>query len=433
MIFEQLTEKEKAYWLNYLIRMEALYQEKMEQLEAKKNQINSKKWALLVEANQFYQDTYAAIKEDLYPIVSKEALTARETIDFSYNNTDLLSYEYLIRDWGKHTNGYDQYQLIYTFLEKRLQELQILNANKALFLGCGTGRYAVDLAYRYQQVEALDASLFMIWSIKRLQELRDWEVLRRENRNCRTIEDVVERGQLHMTAEQAAVIEDKVHFFVGNASNIGLEEQSINHIYSIYFTDVLSLSTLFGEVHRLLKNSGLFIHFGPLEYFFNEEEQMLTAEEVRWFFEEQGYTILVDEYLETRHLYSPNSMRYRVYDNWFFIAQKPQIEAPKTLKLSSVLNLNDAISLETLAVVERGQCVEIEQLVQLGQASYNLPEIIYEFLLEIDGEQTIEQILTKLKIHDLIAEEQAQFMAILQELLTAKMIQLKSNKTDDHD
>jgi len=425
MVFDSLSNSEKVYWLNYLIRMEHMHGNMAFQLEVDTIQtgMQVRRRDLLKEANLFYKNFYTEIKEELYPLVSKDGLIDFDTLDLDYNSIGAFSFNYLIRDWSNKETDTQQ-QVISDKIEQKLDLLE-LNApeGKALFLGCGTGRYAVNLAPKYREVEAFDASVLMIWCLEHLQKVKTWDVLRKVARNCRTIEDTVQRVCLEMTPTQLEIIESKVHFFLADASDILLENHSINHIYSIYFSDVLPLHQLYQDtIDRLLLENGVFIHFGPLEYFFNEEKEMLTAEEVRLFFEQKGYTILTDEFLETKHLLNPNSMRCRVYDNWFFIAQKPKRQPVELLSTTNVLYLNQDAEIQSTAILDKGACVGQEYMVCLNQESYQLPAVVYEFLLSCNAVNNIKTILKNLELETITTKELDQLMTIFEELLEANII-----------
>ncbi|MFK7796165.1 MAG: hypothetical protein AB8E82_01850 [Aureispira sp.] len=428
MVFDNLPNKEKVYWLNYLLRMELHFARQIEQLHTHKfAAMHPQRRALLEEANLFYQNFYTKVKEDLYPLVAKDALLDAEVLDFNYSNLSTFSLGYILRDWGTGQEQEEQ-QLITQTIEKKLSALGMeVGVGHALFLGCGMGRYAVDLAHRYQRVKAFDASVLMIWCIEYLQKINHWKVLNKNERNCRRIEDTVQRMEVGMTAKQKAIIASKVDFFVANATDIPLPPQSIQHIYSIYFTDVLPLPQLYQEVDQLLMEQGLFIHFGPLEYFFNQEEQMLTAEEVRLFFEAQGYRVLADEFMATKHLSSENSMRHRVYDNWFFIAQKLTAKTEVVLELSTVLSLNNQAQLSSVSQIAEGTCTGVEYEAKLGNQSYQLPEIIYELLGQINGQRSIQALLQVLDLVDIDSEDQAQLLQIVHELATANILKLTND------
>jgi hypothetical protein len=418
MVFDALPDAEKVYWLNYLIRMEARYAKKVRRLERGSSPaMHERRRALLQEGNAFCQQFYAQIKEQLYPLVSKEALLDIEVLQYNYDSISPFSLGYLSRDWSEAQDHAEQ-QRIAEVIEQRLAELERLEGQEtALFLGCGMGRYAVDLAPHYQRVEAFDASVVMIWCIEQLQRLDRWELLLKHEKNCRRIEETVERVEVAMTPAQKALIQEKIHFFVANANAVPLEAQSVDHLYSIYFTDVLPLARLYASVDRLLSGEGLFIHFGPLEYFFNNEKQMLTAEEVRLFFEAKGYRILTDEFMPSKHLSSAYSMRHRVYDNWFFIAQKPPATAWRTLTWQDALALSSGVQLSADAVVEDGRVVAVQHSIQRGATSYDLPEVIYELLGQVDGKTTLQALFEVLGLQEAHKDDQAQIFAILQELL----------------
>lgn len=431
MIFDNLSNNEKVYWLNYLTRMESLQANLALQLDsvAPKVGMHPKRKELLKEANLFYKDFYTEIKEELLPLVSKEVMTTVEALGFDYNGVGTFSFNYLIRDWGDCSETLQ----MQTIVDKIEEKLLLFKWNEpkgtALFLGCGTGRYAVDLAPKYQRVEAFDASVLMLWCLEHLQKKGTWDVLRKVGRNCRTIENTVQRVRLEMPARERELLRSKVNFFLADAAEIPLKSQSIHHIYSLYFTDVLPLHQLYEDtIDRLLVGEGLFIHFGPLEYFFHSELEMLTAEEVRLFFEEKGYRIWVDEFVETKHLANPNSMRHRVYDNWFFIAQKPKEEVLDELDLEHVLVVNQAVEIQCTAILEQGECIGQTYTVSLEDQSYELPAVVYEIMLNFNGNKNIRQIFKEVGIADITVAESNQLMGILQELFLAQII-LKTQVT----
>ena len=176
-------------------------------------------------------------------------------------------------------------------------------------------------------------------------------------------------------------------------------------------------------MNNLLVEEGLFIHFGPLEYFFDAEESMLSAEEVRLFFEAEGYQILTDEFLPTKHLPRENSMRHRVYDNWFFIAQKSTVETSAPLTLETILCLHNQADLSSTSQIEDGACIGVTYEAILGVQSYELPAIIYELLGQVNGERSIQQLLEVLELTDIDPADQERLLQILQELAMANIVQ----------
>lgn len=422
MVFDPLPDSEKVYWLHYLLRMEARHQKQAQRLsQGVSPAMHPMRVTRLQEAHRFYAHFYGQIAASLLPLVSKEALLAPEVLSYTYDNLSPFSIGYLGRDWGQGEDHEAQEavsQLIAAELEQHGRA-----GETALFLGCGLGRYAVDFAPRYQRVEAFDASALMIWCIEHLLQVDTWEVLLKAERNCRRIEDTVLHQVIGLSPEQKALIQERIHFFVANAKQIPLPDQSVDHIYSIYFTDVLPLTELYEQLERLLLPEGLFIHFGPLEYFFDDERNMLTAEEIRLFFEAQGYTILTDLFVPSKHLVNPNSMRYRMYDNWFFIAQRPSADAIPAMHLQRVLSLAPNSKLSTEVLHEKGKIIGFHHQIRLGATEYQLPEIVYEILLRLDGRTSLEVIFKALELDNVHPDDEAQLLDILQELLTKYLLQ----------
>lgn len=422
MVFHSLPDSEKVYWLHYLLRMEARHNQQANRLtQGVSPTMHPQRVALLQEAHRFYAHFYGQIKEALLPLVSKEALLHPDVLSYNYDNISPFSIGYLGRDWGQGEDHEAQQavsQLIAAELDQHGQA-----AETALFLGCGLGRYAVDFAPRYQRVEAFDASALMIWCIEQLRQVDTWDLLLKATRNCRRIEDTVLRQTVRMSLKQKALIEERIHFFVANAKQIPLPDQSMQHIFSIYFTDVLPLTELYEQLERLLLPEGLFIHFGPLEYFFDDERAMLTAEEIRLFFEAQGYTILTDRFLSSKHLVNTNSMRHRIYDNWFFIAQRPKASAQPTMHLQRVLSLMPNSQLSTKVLHEEGQTKGFHHQIRRNNTEYQLPEMVYQILLLLDARTPLVVILKTLDFEQLHPDDEAQLLTILQELLTKHLLQ----------
>ncbi|MNK08299.1 N2227-like protein [compost metagenome] len=419
-LFTTLDTEHKLFWFHYLDWMQSLHE-----TEGVLADEGTSEWArhrnerqqLISKANAFYSSYYAMIKEELLSWLSEseKALLAEEP-NSETNEVGSHNTQYLSRDWTKNPD-YDQVALIVNRITERLTELGIRTASRAFFPGCGSGRYAVELGERYDEVFACDYSFPMIWSILHLHEKRTWEIFHKNARNCRRVADTLESHQLEMTEQQADLIERKIRFFVADALKNGLENHTVDHLYSIYFTDVLPLRIWFQEVDRLLAENGLYIHFGPLEYFFSNENEMYTAEEVRMSFQAHGYTILADEFMETRHLYNAGSMVHRVYDNWLFIAQKPLrklITSDVQIQLHEDAEMNSTKEQYTLVFHDR---------------DFTLPSVIFDLLQVFRVPQTLGDALRLLELENLDKESEIQLLAILQELADSNILIISSYET----
>lgn len=233
-------------------------------------------------------------------------------------NMTLKDYVYLQRDWCHYEDGEKQ-------IKKTVQSIQNVlpsDLENALFLGCGVGRLAVEFADIFKKVLATDKSYSMIWHIKKLLSEANFEFYTPQEKNIYSLENVAQKHRASISDSLKTQIKDKVDFFVSDVLDLPLDKNSLNAVFSIYFTDVIALKLWFEKINNIIKNEGYFIHFGPLDYFFSAESEMLTAKEFRNFFEERGYETITDEIVETSHLNDSNSFAYKVYRNWLFIAKK---------------------------------------------------------------------------------------------------------------
>ena len=95
--------------------------------------------------------------------------------------------------------------------------------------------------------------------------------------------------------------------------------RSVSAVVSIYFTDVLPLSVLLKEVKRLLVPGGVFVHFGPLDYHFDDVDERWSVEEVREVFRREGFAIKTERWLEDA-MRSDAKMAGNYWNAWCFSA-----------------------------------------------------------------------------------------------------------------
>ncbi|UCA61828.1 class I SAM-dependent methyltransferase [Chryseobacterium rhizoplanae] len=270
---------------------------------------------------QAYLHNYNNIRELLAkvkPYVEVDRILNVNTSRDNVVNTTLKDYVYLQRDWCYCEDGEAQ-------IEKTAQSIQKVlprDMENALFLGCGVGRLAVEFANIFKKVLATDKSYSMIWHINKLLSDVNFEFYTPQEKNVYSLENVAQKHTASISDSLKTQIKDKVDFFVSDVLDLPLKKNSLDAVFSIYFTDVIALKLWFEKINSIIKNDGYFIHFGPLDYFFSAESEMLTAKEFRAFFEENGYETVVDEIIETSHLNDSNSLVYKVYRNWLFVAKK---------------------------------------------------------------------------------------------------------------
>lgn len=270
---------------------------------------------------QAYLHNYNNIRELLAkvkPYVEIDNILNVNTSRDNVVNTTLKDYVYLQRDWCYYEDGESQ-------IEKTVQSIKTVlpsGMENALFLGCGVGRLAVEFANIFQKVLATDKSYSMVWHINKLLSETNFEFYTPQEKNVYSLENIAQKHTASISASLKTQIKDNVDFFVSDVLNLPLEKNSLDAVFSIYFTDVIALKLWFEKINNIIKKDGYFIHFGPLDYFFSAESEMLTAKEFRTFFEENGYETVVDEIIETSHLNDSNSLVYKVYRNWLFVAKK---------------------------------------------------------------------------------------------------------------
>ena len=270
---------------------------------------------------QAYLHNYNNIRELLARIKAHVDIDSVLNVNTSRDNvvnTILKDYVYLQRDWCYYENGEVQIEKTIKSIKKHIP----IRMDDALFLGCGVGRLAAEFSNNFNKILATDKSYSMIWHIKKLLSESCFEFYTPQEKNVYSIENVAQKHVASISQSLKAKIEDKVEFFVSDILNLPLEERCLDAVFSIYFTDVIALKLWFEKINNILKKEGYFIHFGPLDYFFSAESEMLTAKEIKDFFEKNGYTTIADEVIETSHLEDQNSLSYKMYRNWLFVAKK---------------------------------------------------------------------------------------------------------------
>lgn len=408
---------EKRFWGEYISKVES----KTFDFDPDKCLTEKSKERLILQkrVHDFERKLLETLKSDVFSEFT-EVPTDSDHL-FYYDEIFPKAIRYLIRDWGMINHDYDQRSITSNYIKRRLLELNITSQESALFLGCGTGRYAVDLSPNYQKVDACDVSLPMIWSIYHLYKLKEWEVLLEQSKNCKTVQDTFDKGIVKMDENQLELIKEKVNFYVADVRNLPLKPASVNHVFSIYFTDVIPFTETFEQVDRILSKGGLFIHFGPLDYTSANKYQTLSTEEIVEFFENRGYSIIANEFFETQNLPWKDSMHRNVYDNWFFIAQKS--DELVGVSLHSIIKRNE----NSLLTKSEFDAKETVYFVDLEGNRFQIPELIFGILTKIEVQHVLKDVLKELKIDSIHEEDRNRLYHILNELWDANVLTIKNS------
>jgi carnosine N-methyltransferase len=363
----------------------------------KSYQTNSQRkeyFTLLINA---YSQNAKNVNEIVSVLKEKVTITAYENLKINATDntqTTLKDFIYLRRDWCFLEEAEKQLKTTIQSIKDELSKLNFAN-NNSLFLGCGVGRLAFEFTDSYKKVYATDKSFSMIWHLQKLLNGESISFHNPHEKNIHKLENVAQKYIAKIPENKLAIANGKFETFVSDVLDLPFENKSVNSIFSIYFTDVIALKLWFKEINNKLSDKGLFIHFGPLDYFFSDEREMLTAEEFRLFFENNGYTTLVDKVVETPHLEDVNSISFKVYRNWFFIAQKHK-PTKFFINDDTILSIKKPISYERKGIIKDG-IKEIEINLKLPSGIFNGAESVIQILKLVNGKNTFEEILIQLK------------------------------------
>lgn len=171
--------------------------------------------------------------------------------------------DYLIRDWADENSGEIDH------LVSVLESIQQYSGDeRALVLGAGTGRIAVELSRFHSAVTAIDNSLGQVMQFYDVlhSALSVWRIvtsnLRKDDQMLKKVHVSVSEG-----LKEAA---QNVDYLWADGCQTPLSDDSVTCVYSVYFSDVVPLKRLLKEVSRVLPVGGTFVHLGPLQYHFND-------------------------------------------------------------------------------------------------------------------------------------------------------------------
>ena len=347
----------------------------------------------LIEANRKNALNIKEIVNLLYPKVKLSAFeNLRINATDNIKSSVLKDFRYLRRDWSYTNEGEYQVNLILTAIKEEFSKFDYEN-NNALFLGAGVGRLAFDCKDLYAKVYTTDKSFSMVWHLQKLLDGKSINFYNPKEKNVHKLENVAQKLTAKISTDQLKNTNNKFETFVSDVFDLPFEEKSINSIFSIYFTDVIALKLWFGQIDQILSDNGLFIHFGPLDYFFSDEREMLTAEEFRLFFEQNGYETLVDRVVETPHLEDSNSISYRVYRNWFFIAQKKSASLIKqNIDKDTILYIKNPLLYQRKGYLKEG-VHETDTILKLPKGEFEGADSVIQILELVDGKNTFQEIL----------------------------------------
>jgi carnosine N-methyltransferase len=185
------------------------------------------------------------------------------------------------------------------------------------------GRFSRDFERLFRRVWAVDSSVMMALAYRLLSE-GPLVYYYLNMMNAETVQEQVRRSTMSIQASETDVTKGRGEFtyLVADANALPFAPNSVWVVLSIFFSDVIPLRGLLQEAHRVLPAGGIFAHFGPLHYHFDDARDMLPVEEVRKAVGEAGFDIIYEQRVPTVQQRKPASMSYHTFRNWCFAARK---------------------------------------------------------------------------------------------------------------
>ncbi|WP_131804600.1 class I SAM-dependent methyltransferase [Mycobacteroides abscessus] len=310
---------------------------------------------------------------------SKNSSTENDYGDFSF---------YLERDWSGHDGAECQIRVIECALDYALEQANAEYDSLAV-LGAGMGRFAIDYSKLFDRSVAFDSSLTMALAYKLASTLPfSYYDIRRRN-------SLTPAGQLQkfMTISQAA---PRAHsgicpltYIVADARRMPITSGEISVVLSVFFTDVVPLRTLLREVRRILKDGGIFVHFGPLHFHFNDARSLISVEEIRDVLVWSGFEIVHEDWVDTREHRKPAGLFSYMFHNWCFAARKL---ASHTFLPDSVLRFSPGVSLDSQILFQADGTRSVSAtVVSEWSDRIKVDEILMDVLNQLDGIRSLSE------------------------------------------
>jgi|GEM_PF-781760 carnosine N-methyltransferase len=382
-------------------------------------------WKQAIDGNSLYikeiQDTLQKSAD-----INQLASSLLQPSEISY----ATGFDYLRRDWCWLPEGEQEIEVIEQNLESQIARYAP-DFDNVLIIGAGAGRVAWDMRKLFSRVYAMDKSFLMAHQFHRLfkEDIRFFEI---NTKNLMHNGDGIRMHRASLLSpwesEQPLPEMDTVNYFVGDALSVPIRDHSLSCILSVYFTDLVPLHSYLQEIKRLLKPGGLFIHFGPLDYHFENLTDRLSANEIRAEFSAAGFSWGAEKEVISTHLKSSVSMVYKTYKNWMFSAiRKPDTDHSAALLESSVIRLKREVLYETKGsiTVDRELLKEVNIVLPAGD-TYQGADSVLDIIRLVDGQKTISEVVDMLATeYDLSSQSsRREVMEIIRSLIDKEIIQI---------
>lgn len=305
----------------------------------------------------------------------------------------LSHFEYLRRDWSYKKDSEKEINTI-TSIIISLVNNNSKNKSTGLFLGSGPGRIARELSRHFKRSISVDNSITMSYVAANINSIRK-DLYEINLRNAISINNLV--CPFSFGCEEKLKT-NNLSFILSDVRSMPIESNSMSNVFSIYFTDVIPLSEFIYEIKRVLKNGGIFYHFGPLHYHFEDYSQMLTCEEIKHLFQANEFTILEEGFAESTLNSSENNMYDRVFLNWYFAAEYKFKKSSYNIGDESIIDIDKGFEYSINGSVIPPHDEDLKCIVNLPNGEkYSCPYLVIELINRFDGRKKLRQILDNIR------------------------------------
>lgn len=388
--FPILIKDAKKYLTKYLIEIE----QEIDRLNRHLNTLENKKEAIIILEDIQHLENLKS--ETIKHITINDIIKNKNKIqEYGYFNTK----EYLIRDWSNNKNSEQELEAIILPLKEEINKYSMKD-KIALVPGCGLGRISYELSDIFKQVYSFDISLTMSDLLAEIQTKR--KLLKTLNtKNALTEKDKFKEYDIDLKSifrKNKHKNIKRVLNFVGDSKNIPLPNNSVDIIISFYFSDVIPLNEYIEEFYRVLKKGGVFVHFGPLEYHFNDTSKHYSLE--TFFSNLEGFGFETDKkYKLIKTLNSNNGLNIKGYENILFSAIKKETQSIQ-IKNNTKLYFDKPFKYIMDGSFNNGEySINKNSSIQFfDNTIYSYSENIFQILEIFEEGFTIDTILKKMKL-----------------------------------
>ena len=273
--------------------------------------------------NRYLRSIQASIREH---VPNEEIDRAREVSDRPTQYPIDKGLACFHRDWEWECGTEQEVSTTMGWLLHQIDEFAC-DLDTVLVPGAGAGRVACEIVRKYKSCYALDDSFHIA---SNFYNLLDGDVTIYDVnlwRNVAKSDDVVIEHALSLDPPgsrrvSSALAGGKFCYFVGDAVDVPLADESVSAIICVYFIDIVPVRPHLVEIKRLLKPGGLFLNFGPLRYTSRKISDMLSGEELLSLFEQSGFDILADGTVTNTQFADSARLTQIVSRNFAFAARK---------------------------------------------------------------------------------------------------------------